>query len=108
MLEKLTTHDIQDVVELFSLADKCARAIEGHAWHTSPALRTRKDSKPNAGTAAQGGNKKPLAGTPTAAAAVTGGGRDLQGNKRPRQAFGSDDGGARCPVHNSAPHSASE
>jgi hypothetical protein len=24
MLEKLTTHDIQDVTELFSLADKCA------------------------------------------------------------------------------------
>jgi hypothetical protein len=26
MLEKLTTHDIQDVTELFSLTDKCARA----------------------------------------------------------------------------------
>jgi hypothetical protein len=31
MLDKLTMHDIQDVVELFSLADKCARAVEGHA-----------------------------------------------------------------------------
>jgi hypothetical protein len=31
MLEKLTMHDIQDVTELFSLADKCTRAIEGHA-----------------------------------------------------------------------------
>jgi hypothetical protein len=31
MLEKLITHDIQDVIELFSLVDKCARAAEGHA-----------------------------------------------------------------------------
>jgi hypothetical protein len=31
MLEKLATHDVQDVVEHFSLADKCARATEGHA-----------------------------------------------------------------------------
>jgi hypothetical protein len=31
MLEKLTTHDIQDVAELFSLADRCAKAIEGRA-----------------------------------------------------------------------------
>jgi hypothetical protein len=27
MLEKLTTHDIQDVTELFSLQDKCVRAV---------------------------------------------------------------------------------
>jgi hypothetical protein len=31
MLEKLTTHDIQDVAELFNLVDKCTRAVEGHA-----------------------------------------------------------------------------
>jgi hypothetical protein len=31
MLEKLTMHDIQDVTEVFSLADKCARAAEGQA-----------------------------------------------------------------------------
>jgi hypothetical protein len=36
MLEKLTMHDIQDVVELFSLADKCASAVEGRAWHAQP------------------------------------------------------------------------
>jgi hypothetical protein len=34
MLEKLATCNNQDVVEHFSLADKCARATEGHAWHT--------------------------------------------------------------------------
>jgi hypothetical protein len=82
MLEKLTTHDIQDVTELFSLADKCARATEGRAWHTAPALGSGKDSKPNVETAAQGGgnnNKKAggnnqlLAGAPTAAIVVVGG-----------------------------------
>jgi hypothetical protein len=34
MLEKLTTCNNQDVVEHFSLADKCSRATEDHAWHT--------------------------------------------------------------------------
>jgi hypothetical protein len=29
MVEKLTTHDIQDVAELFSLVDKYARAVPG-------------------------------------------------------------------------------
>jgi hypothetical protein len=41
MLEKLTTHDVQDVSALFSLADKCAKAAEGHAWH-SPASQATK------------------------------------------------------------------
>jgi hypothetical protein len=31
VLEKLATHDIQDVYALFSLADKCAKATEGRA-----------------------------------------------------------------------------
>jgi hypothetical protein len=31
MLEKLVMHNMQDVSELFSLADKCARATEGCA-----------------------------------------------------------------------------
>jgi hypothetical protein len=31
MLEKLVTHDVQNVFELFSLADKYARAAEGYA-----------------------------------------------------------------------------
>jgi hypothetical protein len=31
MLEKLATHDVQDVSEPFSLADKCARAVKGRA-----------------------------------------------------------------------------
>jgi hypothetical protein len=80
MLEKLTTHDIQDVMELFSLADKCARAVEGCAWHAPPALEVGKGAKPKASAATQGGgskNKKaddsnqPLAGAPTAVVAAT-------------------------------------
>jgi hypothetical protein len=31
MLEKLTTHDIQHVAELFNLTEKCARATEARA-----------------------------------------------------------------------------
>jgi hypothetical protein len=31
MLEKLTTHDVQDVSTLFSQVDKCATAVEGRA-----------------------------------------------------------------------------
>jgi hypothetical protein len=31
MLEKLATHDVQDVSELFKLVDKCVRATNGRA-----------------------------------------------------------------------------
>jgi hypothetical protein len=31
MLEKLSTHDVQDVFDLFSVMDKCTRAANGHA-----------------------------------------------------------------------------
>jgi hypothetical protein len=34
MLEKLATHDIPDVAELFYLVDKCARFAEGRVGHT--------------------------------------------------------------------------
>ena len=33
MLEKLATHQVETVSTLFALADKCARAAEGHTWH---------------------------------------------------------------------------
>jgi hypothetical protein len=36
MLEKLATHDVETVPTLFALADKCARAAEGRAWHSTP------------------------------------------------------------------------
>jgi hypothetical protein len=79
MVEKLTTHDIQDVSALFSLVDKCARAAEGRAWHSPATPASKEASKPNADTSAQGvggkGKKKKKAGgsqslaeAPTAAA----------------------------------------
>jgi hypothetical protein len=46
MMEKLATHDIKDVTELFSLADKCARAMEGQAWHALLAQRWKKMASP--------------------------------------------------------------
>jgi hypothetical protein len=36
MLEKLATHDVETISTLFALADKCARAAEGRAWHSAP------------------------------------------------------------------------
>jgi hypothetical protein len=39
MLEKLATHDVETVSTLFALADKCARAVEGRAWHSAPQTR---------------------------------------------------------------------
>jgi hypothetical protein len=122
MLEKLATHDIQDVSALFNLADKCARAVEGRAWHSPAAPASKEASKPNAGTSAQGdgdkgkkkkkaGGSQSLAGAPTAAtvAAAADGGRGGQrGDKRPRQPSNSDEGSAKCLVHNSTWHTASE
>jgi hypothetical protein len=35
MLEKLATYDMETVPTLFALADKCARAAEGRAWHSA-------------------------------------------------------------------------
>jgi hypothetical protein len=35
MLEKLATHDMETVTTLFTLANKCARAAEGRAWHSA-------------------------------------------------------------------------
>jgi hypothetical protein len=122
MLEKLTTHDVQDVSSLFSLADKCAKAAEGCAWHSLVAQVAKGESQPNAGAQAQGGssssnnnNKKkagsnqPLARAPTAIAAAAGGGHGgPRGDKRPHQPSNSDDGNTKCPVHNSTCHTASE
>ena len=35
MQEKLATHQVETVSTLFALADKCARAAEGRAWHSA-------------------------------------------------------------------------
>jgi hypothetical protein len=97
MLEKLATHDVQDIADLFSLADKCARVAKGRTWHSPPALEAGKVGKP-----------KPLASALIAAAEAMGGGRRPCGDKHPRQASGSDNGGTRCLVHNYRHHSAEE
>jgi hypothetical protein len=50
---------------LFSLVDKCAKATEGHTWHSLAAQVGKEESKPGAGAQAQGGgssSKKKKAG----------------------------------------------
>jgi hypothetical protein len=87
MLEKLATHDVETVTTLFALADKCARAAEGRAWHSTP--QTRVTQMGGSGAATQGSGKKKKnhshdrshSGAPIAVAAT--GGRDECG-KRPR------------------------
>jgi hypothetical protein len=111
MLEKLATHQVETVTTLFALADKCARAAEGRAWHfvhqggptqmggssvAAPGSGKKKNKKNR-------GLNKPLAGGPVAAAA-TAGGQSSRG-KRSRQQR-TDPGS--CPVHPGARHSATE
>jgi hypothetical protein len=85
MLEKLTTHNIQDGSLLFSLADKCAKATEGRAWHSPTAQAAKRECKPNARAQAQGsgnsnkkkmkkvGGTQPPTSVPTTAAAAADG-----------------------------------
>jgi hypothetical protein len=56
MLEKLATHDVETVSTLFALADKCARAAEGCAWHSAP--QNEEAQTGGSGTIAQDGKKK--------------------------------------------------
>jgi hypothetical protein len=109
MLEKLATYDVETVTTLFTLADKCARATEGRAWHSAP--QTGVTQTGGSGATTKGGGKKkkknrghyrPQSGAPVATAAA--GGRDER-SKHPRQQ-GSDSGS--CPVHPNSRHSASE
>jgi hypothetical protein len=48
MLEKLATHEVKDISELFDLADKCVRAAKGYAWHSQPGPAVGKARKPKA------------------------------------------------------------
>jgi hypothetical protein len=72
MLEKLATHDIQDVSVLFSLADKCTRAAEGRAWHSPAAQEAKGEST-----------------TPSAGAQVPGGGNGNDSNNNNKKAGGN-------------------
>jgi hypothetical protein len=109
MRKKLATHDVQDILELVLLADKCAGAVEGCDWLSQPAPNTGKVGKPDVDTAAQGNGKdKPLGGAPTAAVAAASGDCGPRGDKRPRQLPGSDDNGQWCLVHSSKCHNVEE
>ena len=111
MLEKLATHEVESVTTLFSLADKCARAAEGRAWHSAPQDGDAKAG--GSGATVQGGGKKkksknrgrgephpggPVAAAAAPAAAAAAGGQNAHG-KRPRPQGGS---GGSCPAHPTA------
>jgi hypothetical protein len=109
MLEKLATHDVETVTTLFSLADKCARAAEGRAWHSTP--QTGVAQTGGSGAITQDGKKKkrknrgherPLSAAPFVIAAT--GGRNVR-NKRLRPQGGNN---GSCPVHPNSCHSATE
>ena len=117
MLEKLATHEVESVTTLFSLADKCARAAEGRAWHSAPQDGDAKAG--GSGATAQGGGKKkknknrsrgelqpggPAVAVAAPAAAAAAGGQNGHG-KRPRPQGGS---GGSCPVHPTARHSVAD
>jgi hypothetical protein len=109
MLEKLATHDVETVPTLFALADKCARAAEGRAWHSVP--QTGAAQSGGSGAVPRDGKKKKKKdrdyqkprSTALVVAATTGGQGDR--NKRPRPQRGNS---GSCPVHPNGRHSAAE
>jgi hypothetical protein len=109
MLEKLATHDVETVTTLFALADKCARATEGRAWHS--ALQTGVAQTGDSGAVTHDGKKKKKKNRghekPHSAAlvvaAVTGGRNEH--NKRPQPQRGNS---GSCPVHPNGRHSAAK
>jgi hypothetical protein len=109
MLDKLATHDVETVTTLFAVADKCARAAEGRAWHSAP--QTGVTQTGGSGAISQDGKKKkkknrdhekPQTATPIVAAATGG---QSERNKHPRPLGGNN---GTCPVHPNSRHSASE
>ena len=87
MLEKLATHDVETVTTLFALADKCARAAEGRAWHSAP--QTGVAQTGGSGAVAQDDKKKKknrgFERPPYAASVVAAATRSQnERNKRPR------------------------
>jgi hypothetical protein len=108
MLEKLATHDVETITTLFALADKCARAAEGRAWHSAPQIGVTQTG--GLGAVAQDGKKKkknrghekPQTTAPVIAAAT---GCRNERNKRPRPQGGNI---GSCPLHPKSRHSAAE
>jgi hypothetical protein len=111
MLEKLATHDVDDVTTLLALADKCARAAEGRAWHSVPQVKVTKMGESDVIT--QGGGRKKKRNKnhghekPWFAVSVAGAAARDQGerSKRPRpQGYSGD----TCPVHPKSRHRAAD
>jgi hypothetical protein len=104
MLEKLATHDVETVSTLFALADKCARATEGRAWHSAPqtgvAQTGGSGAVPQDGKKKGRGHEKPRS-TALVIAVVTRG--RIDHNKRPRPKRGNS---GSCPIHPNSRHSA--
>jgi hypothetical protein len=91
---------METVTTLFALADKCARAAEGRAWHSAPQIGVAQTG--GSDVVAQDGKKKKNKNRghekPASAAsvvAVTTGGQNER-NKRPRPQRGNS---GSCPVH---------
>jgi hypothetical protein len=109
MLEKLATHDVETVPTLCALADKCARAAEGRAWHSAP--QTGAAQSGGSGAVLRDGKKKKKKdrnyqkprSTALVVAAATGGQGDR--NKHPRPQKGSS---GSCPVHPHGRHNVLE
>jgi hypothetical protein len=107
MLEKLAPHDVETVPTLFALADKCARAAEGRAWHSAP--QTGAIQLGGSGAIAGEGKKKKKKdrdyqrprSTALVVTATAGGQGDR--NKRPRPQRGNS---GSSPVHPNGRHSA--
>jgi hypothetical protein len=109
MLEKLATHDVEIVPTLFALADKCARAADGRAWHSAPQTGVAQSGGSDA--IPWDGKKKKKKdrdfqrswSTALVVAATTEGRGDH--NKRPRPQRGNS---GPCPMHPNGRHSAAE
>jgi hypothetical protein len=109
MLEKVAMRDVETVPTLFALADKCARATEGRAWHSAP--QTGAAQSRGSGAVPWDGKKKKKKNrnfqrsrsTALVVVAATRGRGDR--NKRPRPQRGNS---GPCPVHPNGRHSAAE
>jgi hypothetical protein len=108
MLEKLATHDVETIPTLFALADKCARATEGRAWHSPPQTEAAQSGGSGAILWDRKKKKKDRdyqksRSTALVVAATTGGLGDR--NKHPRPQKGNS---GSCPVHPNGRHIAAE
>jgi hypothetical protein len=109
MLEKLAMDDVETITTLFALADKCAKAAEGCAWHSAPQTRVAQTGGSGAVThdgkkkkKKNRGHEKPHSAALVVATATRG---RNERNKRPRPQKGNS---GSCPVHPNGRHSTAE